>query len=115
MAGKPCEHIAPGTLNSILTQAGLKPCVTPCATQSLLKKAGGNYSAYLPHLPGCVATGDTSAAVEILLREAIAFHIEGLREDGVRVSEPSSGAGYLDARVAGNQSCRKIEFFKIHL
>ena len=67
----------------------------------VIEKAGSNYSAYVPDLPGCVATGDTPAAIEVLLGEAIAFHIEGLREDGVRVPEPSSRVDYLKGRVAG--------------
>ena len=47
----------------------------------VIEKAGGNYSAYLPDLPGCVATGDTVEAVESEIRDAIRFHIQGLKED----------------------------------
>jgi predicted RNase H-like HicB family nuclease len=57
----------------------------------VVEKAQGNYSAYVPDLPGCVATGDTVAAVEDEIREAIRFHIEGLRADGIPVPGPSSG------------------------
>ena len=67
----------------------------------VIEKAGRNYSAYVPDLPGCVATGATPSEVETQLREAIAFHIEGLREDGLRLPEPLSRIGYLDVRVAG--------------
>ena len=56
----------------------------------VIEKAEGNYSAYVPDLPGCVATGATVAEVENELREAIAFHVEGLREDGQPVPPPSS-------------------------
>ena len=56
----------------------------------VIEKAQGNYSAYVPDLPGCVATGDTVAEVEDHIREAIRFHIEGLREDGTPVPAPSA-------------------------
>ena len=48
----------------------------------VIKDAGGNFSAYVPDLPGCVATGRTVAETEVAIREAIVFHLEGLREDG---------------------------------
>ena len=67
----------------------------------VIEKAGKNYSAYVPDLPGCVATGATPEEVEGLLREAIAFHIEGMREDGTRVPEPSSRVEYLEIGIAG--------------
>ena len=51
----------------------------------VIEKADGNYSAYVPDLPGCVATGATVAEVEAEIREAIAFHVEGLREDGLPI------------------------------
>jgi len=56
----------------------------------VIEKADGNYSAYLPDLPVCVATGATVAEVEAEIREAIAFHVEGMREDGLPVPAPSS-------------------------
>jgi predicted RNase H-like HicB family nuclease len=62
----------------------------------VIEKAKGNYSAYVPDLPGCVATGDTVLAVEGEIREAIRFHIEGLRADGVQVPEPTSLAEYIE-------------------
>ena len=52
-----------------------------------------NYSAYVPDLPGCIATGKTLDEVEQFMREAIAFHIEGLREDGLPVPPPTSAIG----------------------
>lgn len=48
----------------------------------VIEKADGNYSAYVPDLPGCVATAATVHAVEVEIRKAIRFHIEGLSEDG---------------------------------
>lgn len=62
----------------------------------VIEKAEGNFSAYVPDLPGCVATGDTVAAVEAEIREAIRFHIDGLREDGLPVPTPTSLAEYID-------------------
>jgi predicted RNase H-like HicB family nuclease len=48
----------------------------------VIEKAEGNYSAYVPDLPGCVATADSVAGIEREIRDAIRFHIEGLKEDG---------------------------------
>ena len=63
----------------------------------VIEKANGNYSAYVPDLPGCVTTGATREEVQQQLREAIRFHIEGLREDGQTVPEPTSLCDYVDA------------------
>ncbi len=62
----------------------------------VIEKAEGNYSAYVPDLPGCVATGDMVADVEEEIRAAIRFHVEGLREDGVPVPAPTSSVEYID-------------------
>jgi len=62
----------------------------------VIEKADGNYSAYVPDLPGCIATGDTVAAVESEIREAIRFHIEGLHADGIVVPQPTSIAEYIE-------------------
>ena len=62
----------------------------------VIEKAEGNYSAYAPDLPGCVATGATVAEVEFEMREAIAFHLEGLREDGLPVPEDASQVEYVE-------------------
>jgi predicted RNase H-like HicB family nuclease len=63
----------------------------------VIEKAAGNYSAYVPDLPGCIATGETVAAVEAEIREAIRFHIDGLKEDGIEIPAPSSIAEYIEA------------------
>ena len=62
----------------------------------VIEKADNNYSAYVPDLPGCVATGDTVEIVEAGIRDAIRFHIEGLVEDGVPVPAPTSIADYVE-------------------
>ncbi|HLI17958.1 MAG TPA: type II toxin-antitoxin system HicB family antitoxin [Rhodanobacteraceae bacterium] len=62
----------------------------------VIEKTAGNYSALVPDLPGCVATGSTREDAEQQIREAIHFHLEGLREDGVQVPPPSSHVEYID-------------------
>lgn len=62
----------------------------------VIENAGPNYSAYVPDLPGCVATGGTAEEAEREIREAIEFHLEGLREDGSPIPPPSSSVRYVD-------------------
>ncbi|HEY1329815.1 MAG TPA: type II toxin-antitoxin system HicB family antitoxin [Casimicrobiaceae bacterium] len=66
----------------------------------VIENAGSNYSAYVPDLPGCVATGATRDEVEREIRDAIEFHIEGLREDGLPIPEPSSAVSYVEVPAA---------------
>ncbi|HEV7591265.1 MAG TPA: type II toxin-antitoxin system HicB family antitoxin [Longimicrobium sp.] len=54
------------------------------------------YSAYSPDLPGCISTGQTRSAVEANMREAIEYHIEGLRLEHLPIPEPSSESAYVD-------------------
>ena len=62
----------------------------------VIEEAAGNYSAYVPDLPGCVATGATVAEVEAEIRDAIAFHLEGLREDGLPIPAATSRVEYVE-------------------
>lgn len=62
----------------------------------VIENAGGNYSAYVPDLPGCIATGGTVEETEQAIREAIEFHLEGMREDGNPVPPPSSRVEYVE-------------------
>lgn len=62
----------------------------------VIEKAVGNFSAYVPDLPGCVATGATVEDVEREIREAISFHLEGLRQDGLAIPAPTSKVEYID-------------------
>lgn len=62
----------------------------------VIEKAGSNYSAYVPDLPGCIATGASVEQVEAEIREAIEFHIDGLREDGSMIPLPSSQVEYIE-------------------
>lgn len=63
----------------------------------VVEKAERNYSAYVPDFPGCVATGTTVEETQRNIREAIAMHIEGLREDGLPVPEPQTRAEFVEA------------------
>ena len=63
----------------------------------VIEKGERNYSAYVPDLPGCAATGDTLEEVRQHIRTAVDFHIEGLKEDGVPVPEPTSVCDYVEA------------------
>ena len=63
----------------------------------VIEKAETNYSGYVPDLPGCVATGPSVEAVERELRDAVRFHITGLKEDGLLVPPPTSIADYVEA------------------
>jgi predicted RNase H-like HicB family nuclease len=63
----------------------------------VIEKAGATYGAYVPDLPGCIATGGTIAEVEQNIREAIRFHIDGLREDRLPIPEPTARAAYVEA------------------
>lgn len=62
----------------------------------VIENAGYNFSAYVPDLPGCVATGSTLAETEAAIRAAIEFHLEGLREDGCSIPAPSSRVEYVE-------------------
>ena len=62
----------------------------------VIENAGENFSAYVPDLPGCVSSGETRAEVERNIREAIEFHLEGIREDGELVPPPTSTVDYID-------------------
>lgn len=62
----------------------------------VIEKAGNNYSAYVPDLPGCIATAPTPEAVEKEIRDAIRFHIEGLREDGLPIPAATSTVEYAE-------------------
>lgn len=62
----------------------------------VIEKLASNYSAYVPDLPGCVATGATREETEQQIREAIHFHLQGLRDDGQRLPPPSSHVEYVD-------------------
>ena len=62
----------------------------------VIEQSETGFGAYVPDLPGCVAAGETFAETQRLIQEAVEFHLEGLREDGVRVPAPSTVAQYVE-------------------
>jgi predicted RNase H-like HicB family nuclease len=66
----------------------------------VVEQGPASFGAYVPDLPGCVAAGETREEVLALIREAIEFHIEGLREDGQPVPLPSSTSEIVDVEAA---------------
>jgi len=62
----------------------------------VIEDAGPNLAAYVPDLPGCVATGRSTAEVERMIRAAIELHLEGMAEDGLPIPEPSSRVEYVE-------------------
>jgi predicted RNase H-like HicB family nuclease len=66
----------------------------------IIERSETGFGAYVPDLPGCVAVGETEAEVRELIREAIEFHIDGLREDGQPVPTPAVRIEYVDVQPA---------------
>jgi len=62
----------------------------------IIEKTGSGYSAYSPDLQGCVATGATPSETEVNMQNAIAFHLEGMREEGMRIPVPECRASYVE-------------------
>lgn len=62
----------------------------------VIEKTPNNYSAYAPDLPGCAATGATLAEVQQQIQEAIEFHLEGLRENGLPIPEATTLCEYVE-------------------
>ena len=99
VAGKPSDDIAPGTW----TVFGNKPLGRRSDFMRyaiVIEATATGYSAYAPDLPGCIATGSTVSETENALREAIAFHLDGLREDGLAIPQPVSRVDYVDIVAA---------------
>lgn len=63
----------------------------------VIEKAIGNYSAYVPDLSGCVATGSTLEEVEQQIKEAVEFHLEGMRQEGLPIPESTTLCEYVEA------------------
>ena len=62
----------------------------------VIEDAGSNFSAYVPDLPGCIATGQSFEEVEREIRSAIQFHLEGMKQDGLPIPKPSSAVEYVE-------------------
>jgi predicted RNase H-like HicB family nuclease len=63
----------------------------------IYEKTATGYSAYVPDLPGCITTGATLEETELLMKEAIEFHLDGLREDGLPIPSPTTVGDYIKA------------------
>jgi predicted RNase H-like HicB family nuclease len=63
----------------------------------IFEKGDTSYGASVPDLPGCIAVGETLEEVQQLIREAIVFHLEGLKENGLPIPEPTTRAEYIEA------------------
>jgi predicted RNase H-like HicB family nuclease len=74
----------------------------------VIEHAPHNYAAYVPDLPGCVTTGATREDVERNIREAIMFHLDGLREDGLPIPEPQTTTIMVDVEPTPEPSARKV-------
>ncbi len=66
----------------------------------IVEEGANSFGAYVPDLPGCIAAAETREEVLRLIQEAIDFHLEGLREDGQPIPEPSSSVEYVEIRAA---------------
>ena len=66
----------------------------------VIERGENSWGAHVPDLPGCVAVSETRDEVLQLIREAIDFHIEGLREDGVAVPSPASESDFVEVSAA---------------
>lgn len=62
----------------------------------IIEKSGTGYGAFVPDLPGCVAVGESVEEAERLIREAVEFHLDGMKEDGVEIPLPTSVAEYVE-------------------
>ncbi len=62
----------------------------------VIEKSDTGYGAYVPDLPGCVAVGETLGETSRLIKEAIEFHLEGMRDDGLAAPAPTSVADYVE-------------------
>ena len=65
----------------------------------VIEKGPTSYGAYVPDLPGCVAVGKTRAEAERLIKDAIAFHLEGLKRDGEPIPKPAAKVEYLEVAI----------------
>ena len=66
----------------------------------MIEKGPNSYGATVPDLPGCVAVAETLEEVETLIREAVDFHIEGLRQDGLPIPPPTTICEYVETQAA---------------
>jgi predicted RNase H-like HicB family nuclease len=95
IAGHPSVDVDPGSLKSILRQAGFK--IMNMKYTAIYAKTKTGYSGHIPDLPGCIAAARTLAQTKRYMREAVALHLQGMREDGTRIPRPSTVAAEVEA------------------
>lgn len=66
----------------------------------VIERADGNYSAYVPDLPGCISTGSSVPETKRNIAEAIELHLQGMRQDGETIPSPSAISDYVETQVA---------------
>jgi predicted RNA binding protein YcfA (HicA-like mRNA interferase family)/predicted RNase H-like HicB family nuclease len=96
IAGKPSLDLDPKTERSIQRQAGLQVRRTTLRYAILIEPTATGYSAHVPDLPGCIAAGETREETLQLIREAIEFHLEGMRLHGESIPQPTSTCEYVE-------------------
>jgi predicted RNase H-like HicB family nuclease/predicted RNA binding protein YcfA (HicA-like mRNA interferase family) len=101
VAGQAGKDVPIGTLKAILRSSGLDTKQEEMMTYTVIYEKGPtSWGAYVPDLPGVITVGDSRDEVEKLIQEAIAFHLDGLREEGLGIPSPSSFAGLVDVDSA---------------
>ena len=99
---KPGRVTVPGKPSDDLARLPVSSCKLGSRNEKtmryavVIEKAQDNFSAYVPDLPGCVATGATICEIELQIREAIEFHLDGMRENGTPIPMPASRVEYVD-------------------
>ena len=101
LSGKPSVDVPPGTLNTQQrSQAGRAEEVRSQMQYLVVIEQGpSSFGAYVPDLPGCVAAGETREEVTQLIHEAIEFHLDGMKEDGLPIPQPHSSSEFIEVRV----------------
>ena len=66
----------------------------------VVEEGASSFGAYVPDLPGCIAAGETREEVLTLIREAIAFHLESMKEDGLSIPRPASSSEVVEVQAA---------------
>ena len=100
VSGKPSVDVPVGTLKNALKQAGLHKREQRMRFTVILEEGESSYGAYVPDLPGCIAAGETREEALTLIRGAIEFHIEGLKQEGQPLPKPHSVSEVVEVDTA---------------
>jgi predicted RNA binding protein YcfA (HicA-like mRNA interferase family)/predicted RNase H-like HicB family nuclease len=99
VSGKAGVDVPVGTLHSVLKQTGLKQEYSPMRYMVVIEQGSDSFGAYVPDLPGCIAAAETREEVLRLIREAIEFHLEGLKDEGTALPQPHSFSEFVEVRA----------------